>query len=73
VQQTLDACIKALVFLTEYPIRQVVDFDLTRAGEVKLSCLSLVGDHPGLPKEVITYRTPLTKRDLISPPAVSDG
>jgi hypothetical protein len=40
------------------------DFDLTRAGEVKLSCLSFVGDHPGLPKEVITYRTPLTKRDL---------
>jgi hypothetical protein len=64
VQQTLDACIKALVFFTEYPIRQVVDFDLTRAGEVKLRCLSLVGDHPGLPQEEITYRTPLTKRDL---------
>jgi len=64
VQQTLDACIKALVFFTEYPIRQVVNFDLTRAGEVKLRCLSLVGDHPGLPQEEITYRTPLTKRDL---------
>jgi hypothetical protein len=64
VQQTLDACIKALAFFTEYPIRQVVDFDITRAGEVKLRCRSFVGDHPGLPQEEITYRTPLTKRDL---------
>ena len=64
VQQTLDACIKALAFFTEHPIRQVVDSDVTRAGETKLRCLALVGDHPGLPQEEIKYRIPLTKRDL---------
>jgi hypothetical protein len=64
MQQTLDACIEDLAFFTEHPIRQVVDFDMTRAGEVKLRCLALVGDHPGLPQEEITYRTPLVKRDL---------
>jgi hypothetical protein len=64
MQQTLDACIKALAFFTEHPIRQVVDFDVTRTGEVKLRCLALVGDHPGLPQEEVMYRTPLTKRDL---------
>ena len=64
MQQTLDACIKALAFFTEHPIRQVVDFDVTRTGEVKLRCLAFVGDHPGLPQEEIMYRTPLTKRDL---------
>lgn len=64
LQQTLDGCIKALAFFTEYPIRQVVDFDMTRAGEVKLRCLSLVGDHPGLPQEELKYRAPFTKRDL---------
>jgi len=64
VQQALDACIKELAFLTDYPIRQVVDFDVTRAGEVKLRCLALVGDHPGLPQEDVTYRMPLKKRDL---------
>ena len=64
MQQTLDVCIKALAFFTEHPIRQVVDSDVTRTGEVKLRCLALVGDHPGLPQEEIMYRTPLTKRDL---------
>lgn len=64
LQHTLDECIKALAFFTEYPIRQVVDVDVTRTGEVKLRCLALVGDHPGLPQEEITYRTPLPKRDL---------
>jgi hypothetical protein len=64
MQQTLDDCIKALAFFTEYPIRQVIDFDVTRTGDVKLRCLALVGDHPGLPQEQVTYRTPLPKRDL---------
>ena len=64
LQQTLDACIKALAFFTEHPIRQVIDHDVTRTGEFKLRCLSLVGDHPGLPQEQLTYRTPLPKRDL---------
>ena len=64
LQEKLDECIKALAFFTEYPIRQVVDVDVTRTGEVKLRCLALVGDHPGLPQEETTYRTPLPKRDL---------
>jgi hypothetical protein len=64
IQHTLDTCIKALAFFTEHPVRQVIDFDVTRTGEVKLRCLALVGDHPGLPQEEIMYRTPLTKRDL---------
>jgi hypothetical protein len=64
MQQTLDACIKALAFFTEHPIRQVVDHDVTRTGEFKLRCLAFVGDHPGLPQEELTYRTPLPKRDL---------
>lgn len=64
IQGTLDACITALAFFTEYPIRQVVDHDVTRTGEVRLRCLSLVGDHPGLPQEEITHRVPLPKRDL---------
>jgi hypothetical protein len=64
LQQTLDACIKALAFFTEHPIRQVIDHDVTRTGEFKLRCLALVGDHPGLPQEDLTYRTPLPKRDL---------
>lgn len=64
MQLTLDACIKALAFFTEHPIRQVVDQDVTRTGEVRLRCLTLVGDHPGLPQEEIPNRIPLTKRDL---------
>ncbi len=64
MQQTLEACIKALAFFMEHPIRQVIDHDVTRTGEFKLRCLSLVGDHPGLPQEELSYRTPLPKRDL---------
>jgi hypothetical protein len=36
MQRTLDACIKALAFFTEHPIRQVVDSDVTRNGELRL-------------------------------------
>jgi hypothetical protein len=64
IQATLDASITALAFFTEYPIRQVVDHDVTRMGEVRLRCLSFVGDHPGLPQEEVTHRVPLPKRDL---------
>jgi hypothetical protein len=64
LQETLQACIKALAFFTEYPIRQVVDHDVARSGEVVLRCLALVGDHPGLPQEEVRYDKPLHKRDL---------
>lgn len=64
IQASLETCIKALAFFTEHPIRQVIDHDVTRSGEVRLRCLSLVGDHPGLPQEQVTHRTPLPKRDL---------
>jgi len=63
-QDTLLTCIKALGFFTEHPIRQVVDDDITRTGEVRLRCLVLVGDHPGLPQEEATHQNPLPKRDL---------
>lgn len=63
-QETLKGCIRALAFFTEFPIRQVVDHDVTRTGEVRLRCLAMVGDHPGLPQEEVTHRTPLPKRDL---------
>jgi hypothetical protein len=64
LQRMLDECIKALGFFMEHPIRQVIDVDVTRTGEVQLRCLALVGDHPGLPQEEIAYRTALPKRDL---------
>jgi hypothetical protein len=64
MQRTLDDCITALAFFTEYPIRQIIDVDVTRTGEVKLRCLTLVGDHPGLPQEEVPYRIALPKRDL---------
>jgi hypothetical protein len=64
MQETLETCMKALGFFTEHPIRQVVDHDVARTGEVRLRCLTLVGDHPGLPQEEIAHRTPLAKRDL---------
>jgi hypothetical protein len=63
-QETLQSCIKALGFFTEYPIRQVVDHDVTRNGDVLLRCLALVGDHPGLPQEEVRYDKPLHKLDL---------
>jgi hypothetical protein len=63
-QKSLDECMKSLAFFTEFPIRQVVDYEVARTGAIRLKCLSLVGDHPGLRQEEVAYNKILPKRDL---------
>lgn len=63
-QTWLIECIKSMMFLTEYPIRQVCDTEESRQGQIFLTCLRLDGDHPGFKKERVQYRKHLPKRDL---------
>lgn len=53
-----------LAFMTDYPIRQVVDIDAARGGGFEVLCLRYTGDHPGLPKEKL--------RMLLAPPRKGD-
>lgn len=54
VQEALDACMVALSFFTDYPLRMVSSMSLTRTGAFKVHCLRYIGDHPGLQIEDIT-------------------
>ena len=66
VQELLDKCMDALRFFIQHPIRQVRDNAPLRrqAGRIRLSCLRLIGDHPGFSHEHIDWHEPLTKNDL---------
>lgn len=58
-------CMQRLDFFTEYPIRQVQDFDVSRyRAEAHLTCLRYMGDHPGLAQEEVVFPRPLHKGDL---------
>lgn len=65
VGKLLGEAMDSLSFLTEYPIRLVTDMDIVRGTlSVVAQTLRYVGDHPGLPQEVIEYRKPIKKNDL---------
>lgn len=66
IQKCLDGCMETLTFLMRHPIRQVRDNDPIRRqpGRTRLSCLRVVGDHPGFRQEQIDWHQPLTKGDL---------
>lgn len=65
VQENLRGCMESLAFFTEYPIRQVEDFDVKRGGSgVILKCLRYTGDHPSFPQEEVAFDTPLPRGDL---------
>ncbi|MGF1471079.1 MAG: hypothetical protein ACFB50_04950 [Rubrobacteraceae bacterium] len=65
VQEKLERCIESLAFFTEYPIRLVQDFDVSRCGsEFVLKCLRYTGDGPGFPQEKITFHKALPRGDL---------
>lgn len=65
VQGRLKLCMEALEFSTNYPIRQVEDFDVARrGGGVILKCLRYTGDHPSFPQEEIPYERALPRGDL---------
>lgn len=55
-QERLWRCMQALEFFTEYPIRQVEDFDVSRNGDkFFLKCLRYIGDHPSFHQEEVEF------------------
>lgn len=67
----IEEALEQLSFLSEFPIRQVIEMDTDRQGSnMILGCLRYTGDHPGLPYEhvrmaVETYaQQPVKKGDL---------
>ncbi len=65
VQEKLDRCTESLAFFTEYPIRLVQDFDVSRHDdEFVLRCLRYTGDGPGFPHEKIAFHKALPRGDL---------
>lgn len=65
LQDKLDRCTESLAFFTEYPIRLVQDFDVSRQGnEFVLKCLHYTGDGPGFPQEKIAFHRALPRGDL---------
>lgn len=65
VQERLRRCMEALSFSTDYPIRQVEDFDVARGTEgVILRCLRYMGDHPSFPQEEVPFERALPRGDL---------
>jgi hypothetical protein len=65
VQAALMRCMEATAFFADYPIRQVLDINVSRRGDkVHLKCLRYTGDHPGLPQEEVVLNTALHKSDL---------
>lgn len=64
-QEKLDRCTESLAFFTEYPIRLVQDFDVSRHGdEFVLRCLRYTGDGPGFSHEKIAFHKALPRGDL---------
>lgn len=64
-QGALQRCVRALLFFTEYPIRQVFEINVNRRGDsFYVKCLRYTGDHPGLPQEEIVLPNPVHKGDL---------
>lgn len=65
VQERLKRCMEALAFFTEYPIRQVEDFNISRRGDdVVLKCLRYTGDHPSFAQEEVLFHKGLPRGDL---------
>lgn len=65
LQQTISECMKALRFLTQYPIRQVVNIDgERRSTRVLLHCLRIVGEHQGFRQEMVPWHSPMARGDL---------
>lgn len=65
-QERLWRCMQALEFFTEYPIRQVEDFDVSRDGEkFFLKCLRYIGDHPSFHQEQVEFYKGVPRGDLL--------
>jgi hypothetical protein len=65
VQERLKRCMEKLSFLSEYPIRQVEDFNVSRSGDqFYLKCLRYMGDHPSFPQEEVVFHKGLRRGDL---------
>jgi hypothetical protein len=67
-QESLKRCMDSLGFLADYPIRRIEDDSRPHAGEWHFRCAAYQGDHPGLQKETVVFRSELPdgnlKRDL---------
>lgn len=65
-QESLLRCMQALEFFTEYPIRQVEDFDVSRNGDkFFLKCLRYMGDHPSFHQEEVEFHKGVPRGDLL--------
>lgn len=65
IQERLKRCMEKLSFLSEYPIRQVEDFNVSRTGDqFYLKCLRYMGDHPSFPQEEVVFHKGLRRGDL---------
>lgn len=65
-QERLWRCMEALEFFTEYPMRQVEDFDVSRNGDkFFLKCLRYVGDHPSFQQEEVEFHKGVPRGDLL--------
>ncbi len=65
VQESLKRCMEKLSFFTDYPIRQVEDFNVSRSGDqFFLKCLRYMGDHPSFPQEEVVFHKGLRRGDL---------
>jgi hypothetical protein len=65
VQERLRRCMGALAFFSDYPIRQVEDFNVSRSGdEFILKCLRYMGDHPSFPQEEVVLHRGFRRGDL---------
>lgn len=65
MQERLRRCMERLAFFSDYPIRQVEDFNVSRSGnEVLLKCLRYMGDHPSFPQEEVIFHKGLPRGDL---------
>lgn len=64
LQSGLRVCMESVSYLTRYPIRQVKDINASRNGNITLTCLRYMGDHPGFIQEIVEFGHALPKNDL---------
>ena len=65
VQERLRQCMEKLSFFSDYPIRRVEDFNVSRSGDqFFLKCLRFMEDHPSFPQEEVVFHKGLPRGDL---------
>ena len=64
--ENLRSVMEQLQFLTEFPLRQIEDIDLPRwSPDFEITCLRMVGDHPGLPRETVRIGQRFQRSDVV--------